>query len=37
MCDADGVVEVHTGENVTIRCRAFPDATYKWAKVTEIE
>ncbi|XP_074467281.1 uncharacterized protein LOC141752913 isoform X2 [Sebastes fasciatus] len=32
MCDADGVVEVHTGENVTIRCRAFPDATYKWAK-----
>lgn len=34
MCDVNGTVEAHTGENVTIQCRAFPDVQYKWTKVT---
>ncbi|XP_040906905.1 T-cell surface protein tactile [Toxotes jaculatrix] len=32
MCDADSAVEVHTGENVTIHCRASPNAQYRWTK-----
>ncbi|KAA8586909.1 T-cell surface protein tactile [Etheostoma spectabile] len=32
MCDMDHIVEVYTGENVTIQCRTFPDAQYKWTK-----
>ncbi|XP_034746276.1 T-cell surface protein tactile isoform X2 [Etheostoma cragini] len=32
MCDMDRIVEVYTGENVTIQCRTFPDAQYKWTK-----
>ncbi|XP_078122075.1 uncharacterized protein LOC144527724 isoform X2 [Sander vitreus] len=32
MCDMDRIVEVYTGENVTIQCRAVPDAQYKWTK-----
>ncbi|XP_070774005.1 T-cell surface protein tactile [Enoplosus armatus] len=32
MCDVDSTVEVHAGENVTIRCRAFPNAEYRWTK-----
>lgn len=35
MCDADSTVEVHAGKNVTIHCEAFPNAQYKWTKVTE--
>lgn len=32
MCDADSTVEVHAGENVTIRCRGLPNAQYRWTK-----
>ncbi|XP_028451408.1 T-cell surface protein tactile [Perca flavescens] len=32
MCDMDHTVEVYTGKNLTIQCRAFPDAQYKWTK-----
>ncbi|XP_039634539.1 T-cell surface protein tactile isoform X3 [Perca fluviatilis] len=32
MCDMDRTVEVYTGKDVTIQCRAFPDAQYKWTK-----
>lgn len=32
MCDAESTIEVHSGENVTIQCRAFPDVEYKWTK-----
>ncbi|KAK9536589.1 hypothetical protein VZT92_006358 [Zoarces viviparus] len=32
MCDVDRAVEVHSGENVTIKCKLFPDAKYKWTK-----
>ncbi|XP_031176284.1 T-cell surface protein tactile isoform X2 [Sander lucioperca] len=32
MCNMDRIVEVYTGEHVTIQCRAFPDAQYKWTK-----
>ncbi|XP_049448869.1 T-cell surface protein tactile [Epinephelus fuscoguttatus] len=32
MCDVDGSIEVHAGENVTIQCRVFPDVQYKWTK-----
>ncbi|KAM4546053.1 uncharacterized protein PAE49_018480 [Odontesthes bonariensis] len=32
VCDAAETVEVHYGENTTIRCTAFPDAQYKWTK-----
>ncbi|XP_068457381.1 T-cell surface protein tactile [Clinocottus analis] len=32
MCDVDSAVEVHSGENVTIKCKLFPDAKYKWTK-----
>lgn len=35
MCDVNSTVEVHTGENATIHCSAFPNAQYKWTKVTE--
>ncbi|XP_040038957.2 uncharacterized protein LOC120822992 [Gasterosteus aculeatus] len=31
-CDEDSAVEVHAGENVTIKCQLFPDAKYKWTK-----
>ncbi|XP_044079244.1 T-cell surface protein tactile [Siniperca chuatsi] len=30
MCDVGSTVEVHAGENVTIHCRAFPNAEYRW-------
>ncbi|KAM6911261.1 uncharacterized protein PEZ65_015531 isoform 2-T2 [Lycodopsis pacificus] len=32
MCDVDRAVEVHSGGNVTIKCKLFPDAKYKWTK-----
>ncbi|XP_068572023.1 T-cell surface protein tactile [Cebidichthys violaceus] len=32
MCDVDRAVKVHSGENVTIKCKLFPDAKYKWTK-----
>ncbi|XP_008276086.1 T-cell surface protein tactile isoform X2 [Stegastes partitus] len=32
MCDTDGPVEVHNGENVTIRCTLYPHAQYSWTK-----
>ncbi|XP_031728406.1 T-cell surface protein tactile [Anarrhichthys ocellatus] len=32
MCDVDRAVEVHSAENVTIKCKLFPDAKYKWTK-----
>ncbi|XP_029304195.1 LOW QUALITY PROTEIN: T-cell surface protein tactile [Cottoperca gobio] len=32
LCDMDRIVNVHSGENVTIQCKAFPDAQYKWTK-----
>ncbi|KAM8900561.1 uncharacterized protein AB9W97_010432 isoform 2-T4 [Spinachia spinachia] len=31
-CDAHPAFEVHAGENVTIKCKLFPDAKYKWTK-----
>ncbi|XP_034406069.1 LOW QUALITY PROTEIN: uncharacterized protein si:ch1073-15f19.2 [Cyclopterus lumpus] len=31
-CDVESAVEVHSGENVTIKCRLIPDAKYKWTK-----
>lgn len=31
-CDVNGTVEVQNGENVTIRCRLFPNAEYNWTK-----
>lgn len=31
-CDVDDIVEVHSGENATIRCNAFPNAQYRWTK-----
>ncbi|XP_072231320.1 uncharacterized protein [Leuresthes tenuis] len=41
VCDAAETVEVHDGENATIRCTAFPNTQYKWTKdnkmVTENE
>ncbi|XP_070699709.1 T-cell surface protein tactile [Pempheris klunzingeri] len=36
MCDVDGTVEVHAGENVTIHCRSFPNARHKWTKNKEL-
>ncbi|XP_023122372.2 T-cell surface protein tactile [Amphiprion ocellaris] len=35
-CDVDGIVEVHNGENVTIRCRLYPHAQYRWTKNKEL-
>ncbi|XP_022065009.2 T-cell surface protein tactile [Acanthochromis polyacanthus] len=35
-CDADGIIEVHNGENVTIRCRLYPHAQYRWTKNNEL-
>ncbi|XP_033996112.1 B-cell receptor CD22-like isoform X2 [Trematomus bernacchii] len=41
LCDAESIVEVHPGENVTISCTAFPADHYKWTKnntlVSEIQ
>lgn len=35
-CDVNGTVEVQNGENVTIRCRLFPNAEYNWTKNDEL-
>ncbi|XP_063343746.1 T-cell surface protein tactile [Pelmatolapia mariae] len=35
-CDVNGTVEVQNGENVTIRCTAFPNAHYRWTKNDEL-
>ncbi|XP_006800133.1 T-cell surface protein tactile [Neolamprologus brichardi] len=35
-CDVNGTVEVHNGENVTIRCTSFPNAEYTWTKNDEL-
>ncbi|XP_033955323.1 nectin-3 isoform X1 [Pseudochaenichthys georgianus] len=32
LCDAESIVEVPSGENVTISCTAFPADHYKWTK-----
>ncbi|KAK5917915.1 hypothetical protein CgunFtcFv8_002725 [Champsocephalus gunnari] len=32
LCDAESIVEVPPGENVTISCTAFPADHYKWTK-----
>ncbi|XP_054482171.1 nectin-2 [Anoplopoma fimbria] len=32
ICDVESAVKVHSRENVTIKCRLFPDAKYKWTK-----
>ncbi|XP_041809014.1 T-cell surface protein tactile [Chelmon rostratus] len=32
ICDVDGAVEVHAGENVTINCTRLPNVQYKWTK-----
>ncbi|XP_069577249.1 T-cell surface protein tactile [Brachyistius frenatus] len=32
MCDVKSPVEVHNGENVTIRCKAFSNPQYRWTK-----
>ncbi|KAL3042930.1 hypothetical protein OYC64_020780 [Pagothenia borchgrevinki] len=41
LCNAESIVEVHPGENVTIACTAFPVDHYKWTKnntlVSEIQ
>ena len=34
-CDANGTLEVHAGENVTIHCTALPDVRYRWTKVKQ--
>lgn len=36
MCDVNGTVEVHNGENVAIRCTSFPNAQYTWTKNDEL-
>ncbi|XP_019219105.1 nectin-3-like protein [Oreochromis niloticus] len=35
-CDVNGTVDVQNGENVTIRCRLFPNAEYSWTKNDEL-
>ncbi|KAF3705804.1 Nectin-4 Nectin cell adhesion molecule 4 [Channa argus] len=32
VCDVEGTVEVHSGENVIIRCQVLPNAHYNWTK-----
>ncbi|XP_070839164.1 T-cell surface protein tactile [Chaetodon trifascialis] len=32
VCDVDSTIEVRAGENVSIPCRALPNAQYKWTK-----
>ncbi|XP_062263023.1 T-cell surface protein tactile [Platichthys flesus] len=36
MCDTNSSLEVGNGQNVTIRCRASPDAQYRWTKNEEL-
>ncbi|XP_053297715.1 T-cell surface protein tactile [Pleuronectes platessa] len=35
-CDTNSSLEVGNGQNVTIRCRASPDAQYRWTKNEEL-
>lgn len=36
MCDVGQSVDIRNGENVTIRCRASPQAQYRWTKNMEL-
>ncbi|CAK6984810.1 nectin-3-like protein, partial [Scomber scombrus] len=36
MCDANNTVEVQSGENVTIHCKVFQHAQYRWTKNEEL-
>ncbi|XP_047462468.1 T-cell surface protein tactile isoform X2 [Mugil cephalus] len=35
-CDVNGTVEVRSGDNVSVRCRASPNAQYRWTKGEEV-